>query len=154
MCVEWAYACNGGSNTTLWYHHFHKAGGSTFVKLAEANGARLHRWHENGNPVDAATKERITFWKFSPLQQAAWIGEQRRMYGTDMVVSEFGFSAPDNFLAPLPIIYITVHYYVCCVSCFITNHLGMCVFKISLSNCVCVRKQTADDARTNFKAHI
>jgi hypothetical protein len=107
-CVEWAYACDGGRNVTVWYHHFHKAGGSTFVKVAQANGAQLHRWHENGNPLDGTTQERVAFWKPAPMAQAAWLGDQRRMYATDMVVSEFGFPSPASLLAPLPVLYITV----------------------------------------------
>ena len=107
-CVEWAYACNGGHNVTLWYHHFHKAGGSTFVKMAQANGAQLHRRHENGNPLNGATGKRIAFWERPPMAQAAWLGNQRRKHGTDMVVTEFGFPSPATLLAPLPVLYVTV----------------------------------------------
>jgi len=107
-CVEWAYACDGGHNVTLWYHHFHKAGGSTFVKMAQANGAQLHRLHENGNPLSSATGKRIAFWERTPMAQAAWLGDQRRKHGTDTVVTEFGFPTSASLLAPLPVLYVTV----------------------------------------------
>ena len=39
-------------NRLIWFHHFHKAGGTTMVNLAVANGERLPEPHHNGNPVD------------------------------------------------------------------------------------------------------
>ena len=79
-CAEWSYACRGGPNTTIWYHHFHKAGGSTFVRLAEANGASLHPWNANGNPLQGpGSEERVAFWTMSPHDQLKWLGAQVRL---------------------------------------------------------------------------
>lgn len=67
-CTDFIYACTGGKKVTLWYHHFHKAGGSTFVNLAKANGATLLPRNSNGNPL-SRNGVRIPFWKFSPEEQ-------------------------------------------------------------------------------------
>mmetsp|Transcript_56690 Transcript_56690/g.111966 ORF Transcript_56690/g.111966 Transcript_56690/m.111966 type:complete len:482 (+) Transcript_56690:135-1580(+) len=116
-CVEWLYACDssssrsknrwGASNVTIWYHHFHKAGGSTFVKLAQANGANLMPANSNGNPLGGDGK-RIPFWEFGPAEQVAWAADVQRRHGTDFVVTEFGFPGPLSLLAPLPFLYVTI----------------------------------------------
>ena len=106
-CADRAYACARRKNVTLWYHHFHKAGGSTFVNLAKANGATLMPKYSNGNPLDA-TGARIPFWTFAPEKQARWAAKVRAKYGTDMVVTEFGFPSPVGLLPPGHFLYITV----------------------------------------------
>lgn len=111
-CAEWIYTCAKTAsperrNVTLWYHHFHKAGGSTFVRLAQANGVTLMPRNQNGNPLNRQG-ERVAFWNYDPRGQAAWRDRIRDKYSCDMVVTEFGFPASTNFLAPLPFIYVTV----------------------------------------------
>lgn len=106
-CTDFIYACTGGKKVTLWYHHFHKAGGSTFVNLAKANGATLLPRNSNGNPL-SRNGVRIPFWNFSPEEQAVWARRIRKKFGTDTVVTEFGFPAPQGLLAPGPFLYVTV----------------------------------------------
>ena len=67
-CTDFLYSCTRGNNVTLWYHHFHKAGGSTFVSLAKANGATLVPRNSNGNPL-GSNGARIPFWTFTPTEQ-------------------------------------------------------------------------------------
>jgi len=130
LCAEWKYACEGQqrgqpgskvrgadragsgkrSNVTVWYHHFHKAGGSTFVKLAQANGAGLAPYNSNGNPLagPAPGAERVPFWEWAPSAQVGWAQKLRRAHGADMVVTEFGFPGPANLVAPGPFLYVTI----------------------------------------------
>ena len=52
-----------------------QAGGSTFVKVAQANGATLSPWNSNGNPLEegGSSNERIPFWDMQPYQvQLDW----------------------------------------------------------------------------------
>jgi len=112
-CAEWSYACTRErrpSNVTVWYHHFHKAGGTTFVRTAEANGARLYPWNSNGNPLEAGKGGgRIPFWTYDGAKQAAFANAARRDSGCNLMATEFGFPSPaSNLLAPQPYLYITV----------------------------------------------
>lgn len=106
-CADWTYACGGERNVTIWYMHFHKAGGSTFVQIAQANGARLMPTNSNGNPLDEFG-ERIPFWSYTGTSQANWAHTIRKKYGTDMVVTEFDFPPPTQLMAPVPFMYITI----------------------------------------------
>jgi hypothetical protein len=106
-CADWLYACSGERNATVWYHHFHKAGGSTFVQLAQANGASLMPSNSNGNPLDE-NGERIPFWSYTGASQTSWAESIRTKYGTNMVVTEFNFPSPSQLMAPLPFMYITI----------------------------------------------
>jgi len=106
-CVDWMYACSKRQNVTIWYHHFHKSGGSSFVMLAQANGATLMPSNSNGNPLDI-TGTRIPFWSYNAEAQTKWANEIRSKYGTNMVVTEFNFPNPTQLSAPLPFLYITI----------------------------------------------
>jgi len=112
MCADWFYSCSGKpmtqTNLTMWYHHFHKAGGSSFVRLAEANGARFMPRNQNGNPLTRDSYERIQFWAMSPERQVAWAQDIRRRYRTDTIVSEFGFPTGHGLVTPLPFFYVTI----------------------------------------------
>ena len=84
--------------------------GTTFVRTAEANGARLYPWNSNGNPLEAGKGgARIPFWTFNGAQQASFANSAQRDSGCNLVATEFGFPSPaSNLLTPLPYLYITV----------------------------------------------
>ena len=80
----------GGSEQPIldeWFHHFHKAGGTTMVNLAVANGERLPEPHHNGNPVDERG-EAIDYTRMSVEELASFTDRCVAQHIT-FVASEF-----------------------------------------------------------------
>ncbi|MEM6742482.1 MAG: hypothetical protein AAF676_01940 [Pseudomonadota bacterium] len=74
----------------LWFHHFHKAGGSSVVAAAQAAGWRPHRPHANGNPLGPDGRE-LPIWEMDAAALTAWLRARRRR-GMNFVACEWGFS--------------------------------------------------------------
>ncbi len=58
----------------IWFIHFHKAGGTSIVDLAQANRERFWPRHLNGNPVDDQGQQ-IKLWKYSDRELRHFIDQ-------------------------------------------------------------------------------
>lgn len=72
----------------IWYVHFHKAGGSSLVRLAKENGEILYPHHGNGNPLRSDGKD-IRTWELSPGGLHDFVDSAIRN-GVSFVASEWG----------------------------------------------------------------
>lgn len=71
----------------IWFQHFHKAAGTSIVKLAQANEEVLYPQHNNGNPLDAEGNE-IPLWTFSNNELSQFIDECEEL-GVTFVANEW-----------------------------------------------------------------
>ncbi|MBU3071536.1 hypothetical protein KOI40_17045 [Aestuariicella sp. G3-2] len=72
----------------IWFHHFHKAGGSSIVSAAQNHGEVFYPWHENGNPVDSSGNL-IELWDFDEKKLHEFVGECQQR-GVTFVATEWG----------------------------------------------------------------
>jgi hypothetical protein len=56
----------------VWFQHFHKAGGTSVVRLAELNGEHLYPHHMNGNP-HASNGRLIELWKLDERELTRFV---------------------------------------------------------------------------------
>ena len=73
----------------LWFHHFHKAGGSSVVTAARRGGWRPHRPHGNGNPM-SPEGETLPIWEMDEAALGGWLRAVRRR-GVNFIACEWGF---------------------------------------------------------------
>lgn len=71
----------------IWFVHFHKAGGSTLVRLARENGEKLYPNHANGNPLHRDGKD-VRTWEMSAEALDRFVDESIEM-GVTFVASEW-----------------------------------------------------------------
>ncbi|MEM9219985.1 MAG: hypothetical protein AAGD25_37365 [Cyanobacteria bacterium P01_F01_bin.150] len=71
----------------IWFQHFHKAAGTSIVKLAHANEEVLYPRNHNGNPLDAEGNE-IPLWTFSNTELRQFIDECEEL-GVTFVANEW-----------------------------------------------------------------
>jgi hypothetical protein len=72
----------------VWFLHFHKAGGTSLVRLARTNGETFHRPDANGNPLSAHGKT-LRLWELSADGLSDFVGQQRAR-GVSFVATEWG----------------------------------------------------------------
>lgn len=83
----------------VWFQHFHKAAGSTVMRLGRLNGERFYPDNQNGNPYDHNGRL-LPLWQYSKKALSEFIDhcERNRI---SMVATEWG--APDlKFLSDDP----------------------------------------------------
>lgn len=80
----------------IWFHHVHKAGGTSFVKLAENNGEKLYYKgeHRNGLPTNRYGYF-IPFGKMSKNEQQSFVNDALKN-GTTFLATEFDFPKPEE----------------------------------------------------------
>lgn len=77
-----------GGRPLVWFHHMHKAGGTSVVELARANGMTLYPREANGNPLHESG-EVIPLWEMPPDELRDWIHSCRDS-GVNFVATEWG----------------------------------------------------------------
>jgi hypothetical protein len=80
----------GASYDLIWYQHFHKAGGTSFVQSAHNAGLRSTRNNRNGNPDDAQGKL-LTIWTWDTPRLTTWLQSELER-STGLICCEYGFS--------------------------------------------------------------
>ncbi len=80
----------------IWFHHVHKAGGTSFVKLAEANGEKMYYKGEsrNGMPTNKYGYF-LPFGNLTRTEQAEFIKDAVDN-GTTFMATEFDFPKPEE----------------------------------------------------------
>ena len=79
----------------IWFQHFHKAGGSSFVTAARESGRKLFMPNRNGNPV-ADDGNYLPLWAWKESELRAWLQLQAGS-GVNFIACEWGF--PPDLLA-------------------------------------------------------
>ncbi|MEP4035593.1 hypothetical protein [Pseudophaeobacter sp.] len=72
----------------IWFHHFHKAAGSTMFASAMLNGEIPYPNHQNGNPCDSAGRV-IPLWEFGADEIGAFV-DHCEANGITFVCTEWG----------------------------------------------------------------
>jgi hypothetical protein len=72
----------------IWFQHFHKAGGTSIVKLAMQNDEALFPNNRNGNPFDESGFP-IRIWEFSEKQIHSFI-DSCKAKSISFIATEFG----------------------------------------------------------------
>jgi hypothetical protein len=75
----------------IWFQHFHKAGGSSFIKAAREAGRTLYSPNKNGNPVTEEGSY-IPIWNWGGFELGDWLQAQASR-GIDFIACEWGFPA-------------------------------------------------------------
>ncbi len=75
----------------VWFQHFHKAGGSSVIELAQASGERFYPANANGNPLDEHGKT-IPLWQFDEQALIEFVDSCEEQ-GVTFVATEWG--SPD-----------------------------------------------------------
>ncbi|MEB3212914.1 MAG: hypothetical protein VKL39_16290 [Leptolyngbyaceae bacterium] len=72
----------------IWFQHFHKAAGTSIVKLADINHEVFYSNHDNGNPLDSDGKE-IPLWQLSDDELTQFIDHCENT-GITFIANEWG----------------------------------------------------------------
>lgn len=73
----------------VWFQHFHKAAGTSLVRLALANGELPIEGHSNGNLVEPGTRRSIPVWTWDADALHGLIDRFERL-GVTFIATEFG----------------------------------------------------------------
>lgn len=96
----------GRAERLIWFHHFHKAGGTSMVKLAEANGEKPYQPNHNGNPVGVDGKP-INYSAMSNDDLARFV-DQCLADGVTFLASEFHTPDLDYLAAREDVVLVTM----------------------------------------------
>lgn len=73
----------------LWFQHFHKAAGTSLIRLALANGERPFPTHRNGNLTEADGRTSVPIWEYSADPLRALV-DRCEAEGVTLIATEFG----------------------------------------------------------------
>lgn len=78
------------SNRLIWFQHFHKAGGTSFIEAAHRSGWKFYHPNLNGNPVNESHRF-LPIWTWQVDELETWLKIQMAN-GVNFVCCEWGFS--------------------------------------------------------------
>jgi hypothetical protein len=90
----------------IWFQHFHKAGGSSVIRLAQRNQWKFYPNHRNANPTDD-NGNWIEFWNYDRSALNHWLNAVIRA-NVDFIACEWGFPPPEHFITRDDLVYLTV----------------------------------------------
>lgn len=93
-CIE-KFKNTKSDNKLIWFHHVHKAGGTSFIKLAELNNEKLYyKDSRNGLPTNRYGYF-IPFGSMDINEQEQFIKDAKNN-GTTFIATEFNYPMPKN----------------------------------------------------------
>ncbi|MEM9005671.1 MAG: hypothetical protein AAGE59_19375 [Cyanobacteria bacterium P01_F01_bin.86] len=89
----------------IWFQHFHKAGGTSVINLAQKNGETFYPKHRNGNPVNKRDKL-MKFGEYSEERLRAFI-DKCEQQGITLISTEWQLPKIDVLASDSRVILVT-----------------------------------------------